>query len=259
MRATAFLSLADLGAALDVLNAFQDATGGLVEAFEWLPGEMLRAILAHRPDLRAPMEEIAETHVLVELASTRADDARLTEDGQSHLDTVLMQVLQEAMEAGRIRDGAIAQSGAQRAAFWAVREAVLETLSAHDFAHIDASLPLSEVPAFIDKAAPLAAAAGVRPLLVGHLGDGNIHYAVVPTDDTAPDIDTFFDRLTDLLIAHRGSFSAEHGIGRAKAGLLAARKDPAQLTAMRAIKQALDPEGLLNPGVLFDTPNLGKD
>ena len=259
VRATAFLSLADLGAALDVLNAFQDATGGLVEAFEWLPGEMLRAILAHRPDLRAPMEEIAETHVLVELASTRADDARLTEDGQSHLDRVLMQVLQEAMEAGRIRDGAIAQSGAQRAAFWAVRETVLETLSAHDFAHIDASLPLSEVPDFIDKAAPLAAAAGVRPLLVGHLGDGNIHYAVVRPDDTAPDIDTFIDRLPDLLRALRGAFCAVHGSGRAKAGLLAARKDPAQLTAMRAIKQALDPEGLLNPGVLFDTPNLGKD
>lgn len=251
VRATAFLSLSGLDASLDVLNAFQDATGGLVEAFEWLPGDMVRAILDHRPDLRTPLSDIAETGVLVELASTRADDADATEGG-TRLDAILLQVLEDQMAAGHVLDGAIAASGQQRQAFWTLREAVLETLAANDFSHIDASLPLSEVPGFIAEAAPLATAAGLRPLLVGHLGDGNIHYAVVSQPGAAPDLPAFFDCLTDLLLARRGSFSAEHGIGRSKTALLAARKDPGQMAAMRAVKAALDPNWVLNPGVLFE-------
>ncbi|MEO0700604.1 MAG: FAD-binding oxidoreductase [Pseudomonadota bacterium] len=251
VRATAFLSLAGLEAALDVLHAFQDATGGLVEAFEWMPGEMVQAILDHRPDLRAPLGHVAETHVLVELASTRADDAAATE-GQTRLDGVLLEVLEAQMGAGRVLDGAVAASHQQRQDFWTLREAVLETLAANDFQHIDASLPLSEVPGFVAEARALVAKAGLRALLVGHLGDGNIHYAVVARAGEVPDFEGFFGRLTDLLLARRGSFSAEHGIGRSKAGLLAARKDPGQMAAMRSVKRALDPEGLLNPGVLFE-------
>ncbi|MEL6645392.1 MAG: FAD-binding oxidoreductase [Pseudomonadota bacterium] len=254
VRATAFLSLAGLEAALDVLNALQDATGGLVEAFEWLPGEMMRAILAHRPDLRAPLEPVAETHVLVELASTRAGDAEAGAEGATRLDQALLAVLEVQMAAGRVLDGAVAASEAQRQAFWAVREAVLETLVAQDFTHLDIALPLSRFADFIAAAAPLAEAAGLRPLLVGHLGDGNVHYAVVGQGGQAPDPDrlaAFLEALTELLLAHGGSFSAEHGIGRSKTRVMAAHKDPAQLAAMRAIKGALDPEGVFNRGVLF--------
>ena len=131
---------------------------------------------------------------------------------------------------------------------------MLETLVAHDFTHLDVSVPLSQFSGFIAAAAPLTHSAGLRPLLVGHLGDGNVHYAVVGQGGQAPDparLAGFMDDLTDLLLVHGGSFSAEHGIGRSKTAVLAAHKDPAQLAAMRAIKAALDPEGLFNPGVLF--------
>ena len=116
------------------------------------------------------------------------------------------------------------------------------------------SLPLSHLPEFLDRAALIAQTARLRPMLVAHLGDGNVHYAVIAEkghnwDDL--DVKGFARDLTDLLIEFGGAFSAEHGIGRSKVATLAARKDPAQLDMMRAIKRAIDPAGLLNPGVRF--------
>lgn len=243
-RATAFLSVAGLAAALDLLNALQDATGGLVEAFEWMPSAMVDAICDHRPDLRPPLDAPAAHGILVEIASTRPD---------AGLDDALMAVIAQEMEAGRVLDGRIASSDRERSALWRLRESVLEAIrAAAPYTVLDAALPLSAVAAFVARADALAAAADLRPLLVGHLGDGNIHYAVAARDDWDADIVAqFTEDMLDLIGEMGGTFSAEHGIGRSKAGALAARKDPAQLALMRMVKAAVDPDHLLNPGVFF--------
>ena len=159
------------------------------------------------------------------------------------------------MERGLVVDGFFATSKQQRMDIWALREAVLETIQANGpFLSLDAALPLSKVAGFLDRAAEIAQAAQLRPMLVAHLGDGNVHYAVVAAEGRAwDDLDVagFARDLTDLLVAFGGSFSAEHGIGRGKVGTLAARKDSAQLRMMAAIKRGIDPKGTLNPGVMF--------
>ncbi len=255
VRATAFLALAGMEAALDVLNALQDASGGLVEAFEWLPGDMTAAILANDPRLRPPLAKLAETGVLVELASPREVDAAVRDDGSVRLQTVMFDVIASLMENGVVTDGFIAASEQQRLDLWAVREAVLETIRAQGrYTSLDAALPISDVAAFLDRARPITAYAGLRAMLVGHLGDGNIHYAVTALPGEAwdqPVVDSWESEMLDLLLDMGGTFSAEHGIGRAKARALAGRKDPAQYEAMQSIKTALDPDNMMNPGVLF--------
>lgn len=254
VRATAFLALRGLGDALAVLNALQDASGGLVEAFEWLSGGLVDCALRHDPSRRAPLAVRAETGILVELASTRVDDAARGADGTVRLDAILLACVERLMTEGRVLDGTLAASEAQRRALWSLREGVLEAIRAEGrFLSLDFSLPLSGIADFVARAAPLTAAAGLSPRLVGHLGDGNIHYAVTrPGEDwDGAAADAFAERMMDLLADYGGSYSAEHGIGRSKAAVLAARKDPAQMETMRRIKAALDPEGLFNPGVLF--------
>ncbi len=248
-RATAFLALESLGAGLAVLNRLQDASGGLVEACEWLPLAMIEAILAAHPTLRAPLTPIPAHGLLVELASARPSDAAPV------LDDLLLAGVEAEMAAGRITDGMVAHSEAQRRALWALREAVLPSiLAAGEMLALDVALPLSRLPAFVEEADAVAAAHGLRPLLVAHLGDGNVHYTVVAPDGGALDparMGAYTEALLTVLRKMGGSYSAEHGIGRAKAGLQARWKDPAAFAALCAVKQALDPAGVLNPGVLF--------
>lgn len=255
VRTTAFLALADIEAALPVLNRLQDASGGLVEAFEWMPGNTVEAILAHRPEMRAPLEETATHGMLVELASTRPSDAEAGADGEVPLQTLLLATIESLMEDALVVDGFFATSEQQRRDLWSLREAVLETIVAHgDFLSLDASLPLSRIPEFLDRAAPLTREAGMEPLLIAHLGDGNVHYAVVAGDrpwDTER-ARAFADRMVALLTEMGGSFSAEHGIGRAKVDTLARVKQPAQYRLMQAIRQAVDPERRLSPGLLLE-------
>ncbi len=155
-------------------------------------------------------------------------------------------------------DGIIAQSDAQRAAFWHIRETIPEAnrrigaISSHDIA-----VPLGEIPDFIAEAgAALARAGDWRINCFGHLGDGNLHYNVFPPkgrargdfDNRRAEIKTL---VHDLVDAHGGSVSAEHGIGRLKVGDLERYGDATKLAAMRAIKAALDPLGILNPGAVL--------
>ena len=153
----------------------------------------------------------------------------------------------------------IAQSEAQRAAMWGLRETIPEgnrrvgAIASHDI-----SVPLSGDPGFIEAAGRDVAAieAGVRVNCFGHLGDGNLHYNLFPAEGRrARDYANLAPRLTEAVheraVAMGGSISAEHGIGRAKRDELARRGDPAKLAAMRAIKAALDPAGIMNPGAVL--------
>ncbi|MEM9975261.1 MAG: FAD-binding oxidoreductase [Pseudomonadota bacterium] len=248
-RATAFLALKDLDAGLSVLNRLQDASGGLVDACEWLPREMIAAILEAFPTLRAPLAPLPAHGLLVELASTRPSDTGPV------LDDLLLTAIEAEMGAGRVTDGVVATSDAQRQALWAVREAVLPAIvAAGDMLTLDVALPLARMSAFVAKANAITETHRLRPLLVAHLGDGNVHYSVVAPDGGTLDaarMQTYSDAVLEVLREMGGSYSAEHGIGRAKAALQAQWKDPAALAALRAVKDALDPQGLLNPGALF--------
>jgi len=200
------------------------------------------------PDVRLPFATPPAWCVLVELGTGPAVDP----------EALMTTAFEKALEAGLVSDGQIAQTGQQRKDFWRVREMIPEAnrrigaVASHDI-----SLPLSEISAFIEEAQ--TATKTILPARInafGHLGDGNLHFNVYPPKgekrepwrSKAPEITKL---IHDLVMARGGSFSAEHGIGRAKAGELQTRGDPTKLATMRAIKKALDPLGIMNPGAVL--------
>ncbi|MDB6454044.1 FAD-binding oxidoreductase [Falsirhodobacter sp. 20TX0035] len=246
VRATAFLSVPGLEAALIVLNRLQDATGGGVEMFEYMPEATTRLVTRHFPHLRCPLDPVPPCGILVEVASTAAYDAEPGEEGAPRLNARVEEALAALFEEGLILDASLAQSIAQRDTLLSMREHVLESLMAEGrWRQYDISVPLAALPGFV-SALEDGLPEGVRLHMVGHLGDGNLHLSILPGDAAGLD-----DTVYDLVAAQAGSISAEHGIGRSKAVMLAARKDPGTLAAMRLIKAALDPEGGMNPGAML--------
>lgn len=253
--ATAFLALKDLGAALDVLNHLQAGSGGLVEAFEYMPADVVALVCGHRPDVRQPLAAEADTGILVELASTRKSDGTVLPDGSVSLQNDLMAMLAELMDNGAVEDAVVASSERQRNDLWTLRESVLESLQALGAIYIfDAALPLARIDAFVDEMERTARSLGFRPLVIGHLGDGNLHYAVAAEDGkkwSDLPLDALQEFTLSLLQRLSGSFSAEHGIGQEKRRIMKRWKQASQLSAMQKIKSALDPYNILNPGKLL--------
>ena len=253
-RVTAFLSMTSVDAAVQALNRIQDRTGQSVEAFEYIPAPVLGALEKAFPELRSPLEGPVETGVLLEVGSSRVSDAKADDTGSTHLATELLLVLEEMMESGDLLDAAIATSEQQRSDLWRMRESVLEAILEYGASyHFDISLPLANISWFLQEMDEMAAALGFETLTIGHLGDGNLHYALVCSDrerwQTLP-LGRAKEKAFELLRRLNGSFSAEHGIGQSKLDVMRALKEPAQLDVMRAIKRALDPEGIMNPGRL---------
>ncbi|WP_134727125.1 FAD-binding oxidoreductase [Paracoccus luteus] len=245
--ATAMLAVPDPAAALALLGLAQARFAGCVTAFELIAGQGLAFLTEVLPDIRQPLPG-APWSVLLELSLPQGLAP----------DEALAGLLESAMGDGLVTDGALAQSGAQAAAFWTLREHLPEAnrrigaISSHDI-----SLPLSEIPRYIaDAGAWLAAMGDMRVNCFGHLGDGNLHYNVFPAlgrrreeyDALRPRVQ---ETLHQMVVDRGGSFSAEHGVGRLKAADLARWGDPARLAAMRAIKAALDPLGIMNPGAVL--------
>ncbi|MCK0171958.1 FAD-binding oxidoreductase [Aliiroseovarius sp. S1123] len=248
-RATAMLALDNLTDALSVLNRLQEATGGAVEAFEYMPVHYLSAVHTHFPDLTPVFDADHPVIVLAEIASTAPKDAQPDPDGSLPLVSMFEALLADAIEAGHINDAVIAQNDTQRSQLWARREAAAEVcLARSPLVNNDIALPLDQVEPFLtrmtDELATLDPKADV--LEVAHLGDGNIHYAVFPSDTVL--CDPIMERVEDVVREMGGSFSAEHGIGLSKLPSMQRHKDPVALEVMRQIKQALDPKGIMNPG-----------
>ncbi|WP_417672088.1 FAD-binding oxidoreductase [Roseibium sp.] len=254
-RATAFLSVASLEGAIEVLNAIQDRTGGAVEAFEYMPQPAIDVICRVFPDIRPPLEGTVETGILLEVASSRQSDARELEDGSISLQNDLMEILGELMEAGVIVDAMLAQSEQQRGDLWRMRESILEAITkAGPAYHLDISLPLANIEAFVREMDSEMQSLGFQPLTVAHLGDGNLHYALAAAEGrewTSLPLDSAKEIAFGLLVRLNGSFSAEHGIGQSKLPVMSKLKEPAQIVLMRAIKTALDPNNIMNPGKLI--------
>jgi FAD/FMN-containing dehydrogenase len=247
-RVVALLVVPSPAAALALLGLAETRLPGMISAFE-LIGRMGFDFLAEvMPEVAVPLRPVPDWSVLIELGLP---------DGLEP-DAAMAGLYAVGAEAGLVLDGVIATSGAQADALWRIRESIPEanrrigSISSHDI-----SLPLGEVAAFIPRAgAALGGLGAFRINCFGHLGDGNLHYNVFPVPgQTRTDHENQRDAIKTLVhdIVHDmgGSVSAEHGIGRLKVADLARYGDPTKLVAMRAIKTALDPLGILNPGAVL--------
>jgi len=250
-QATATVALRSVADALVLLHRMQAATGGRVEAFEFMPRTYCERLQAVRPDLGLPFAAIAEVTILVEAATTVPAEAVPDAGGVIPLVGQLERELTALLEAGLIEDAVIARSEAQRRAMWARREAAAELcVGLEPAVDTDLCLPLDRVEPFLTEALRRLGAMdpGLRSLTVGHLGDGNLHFTVLPTRGDADLTDRVLEVVEDVVVAMGGSFSAEHGVGLSKLPSMARRKDPVALEVMRAVKAALDPEARMNPG-----------
>lgn len=229
-----------------LLALVRGRVGDSVTSFEIIPANAVDMVVADIPTTRDPMPSNAPWRVLMEVSQTDGAYAR----------TLLERALEAAMEEGLVQDAAIAESEAQAKAFWHIRETIPLSKRAYGAAlNQDISVPVSRIPAFIE--ACNGAVRTVLPtadfVIFGHVGDGNLHYSVVEAQGAAePQLKAHEGAITrviyDTVMAHGGSISAEHGVGRLKRDELARLRPPAATEAMRAIKRALDPQGIMNPG-----------
>ena len=249
--ATATLAARSLPDALDLLNRLQAASGGAVEAFEYMPATYMRRLAEARPDIRLPFDRRYETNILVELGVTAPRDATPGLDGTLPVVDLLQHVLGQMMAEGAVLDAEVAQNEQQRRLMWHRRELAAEITYARSPAiDTDIALPLDRVAAFLTAihARLPALDAGAETLSVAHLGDGNVHFTVFPTRDDPALADAVVQAIEDEVQVLGGTFSAEHGVGLSKLPSMARRKDPVALSVMRAVKLALDPHNRMNPG-----------
>jgi len=245
-RATALVGLADPDHALSLLKMARARFGQQVTSFEIMPRIGMEFVLAYDPSARDPLADAHPWYALVEISA----------QNDAGLDDALTALLGDALERGLIADAALAASLEQRAAFWRLRESMSDAQKPQggSIKH-DVSAPVGQVPAFIAEATAAVAAfmPAARVVAFGHLGDGNIHFNV--SQPIGADKEAYLDQWSAMnevvhavVARHSGSISAEHGIGALKRDLLKTVKDPVALDLMRALKTALDPHGLLNPG-----------
>jgi FAD/FMN-containing dehydrogenase len=234
-RVAALVPLASAEAAAELLAALR-AHAPSLESCEFFLDDGLELVLRHQrrpaPVRRAPM------YVLAECAATADPTAELA----------------AALDACGIEDAVVADDTAGREGLWRLREGHTEAIGAAGIPHkLDVGVPLArlgrflaEVPRVVERAVP-----GARTILFGHLGDGNVHVNVLGPE---PDDERVDDAVLELVCDCGGTISAEHGVGVAKARWLERARDAADVAAMRAVKRALDPAGILNPGVLLPNP-----
>jgi FAD/FMN-containing dehydrogenase len=248
-HATAWVAVPSVDAAVSLLGTAQQHAGAHLATFEIANRQALDLVLAHLPGASDPLAEPSRWYVLVELAGASSDGG---------LDDALETILGSAVDEGLATDAAIAGSPAQRSALWALREGISEAqkVEGATLKH-DVTLPIADLASWATSIGPALdqILPGVRPVTYGHVGDGNLHYnlsAPVGRDDdlraAAADLTT---AIYDSVAAGHGSISAEHGLGRTKAVAGASYKSGVEVDLMRAIKVALDPHGLMNPGVLL--------
>lgn len=249
--ATATLAARSLPDALDLLNHLQAASGGMVEAFEYMTASYLRRVQQARPDLRPAFEQTHEVTILVELGALRPSDSVVQENGSQAITALLENALAQMIEDGRVLDAVIAQTEAQRLEMWARRECAGQVMPAvQPSVDTDICLPLDKIALFVDRIearVPLISPS-VYSITVAHLGDGNLHYSLFPLSHDDSVHDALVEAVEDEVAALGGSFSAEHGVGLMKLNSMARRKDSVALDVMRAVKTALDPQGIMNPG-----------
>ena len=236
--ATAWVAVADPSGAVELLSLLRRLCGDRLTAFELISRRCVNAVLAHRPATRDPIRGPGAWYVLLEL-----NDG----GGDAQLRGRLEGALREALESGQAQDAVVAQSHAERLALWAIRETVPEA----QFSNVkhDVSVAISRVPELIARTDRALGEAfpGAPIYCFGHVGDGNLHYNIGDQALTArrAEVNAVVYAEVDAM---GGSISAEHGLGQLKREEITHHKDPLELELMHALKGALDPRGLMNPG-----------
>lgn len=250
-RRVLWAGLASAKAARELLLLAEQQAASALEGFEIMPRHSLEAVLAHVPGSRSPLQEKHQWHALIELA---ADS-----EGAAALPQLAQDLLESAFEAGVVEDATIAANEAQAEQFWLLRDEIAPAERALGPAmQHDISVPVARMADFIEAAQPRVEARypGTQAVAFGHLGDGNVHFHVLAPagavrgewEKTQGHAISAF--VHDLVTEWGGSISAEHGIGQLKRDELARLADPAHLAILQKVKNALDPQGLLNPGKL---------
>jgi FAD/FMN-containing dehydrogenase len=256
-HATAWVAVPDPASAVRLLGRLRDAAGDNVTAFEIVGRPALELVLRHIPNARDPLLGKPAWQVLIELGGSS--------DMGGDLSATLERALEAAAEDGIVNDAVLATSEAQTAALWALRENVSEAqkIEGISIKH-DIAVPVSRIAEFIARAdaALRAAFPEVRIICFGHIGDGNLHYNQSRSD--AQSNDEFIAQtgavnriVHDLVHGLGGSISAEHGLGQLKREEVLRYKSQTEMDLMRAVKQALDPRGLMNPGKLLSKVGAG--
>ena len=251
-RQTGWLAVPSTAAACSVLRRMQRHSGERVVSAEYISRQSLELVLEFVTGTRDPMDRPWPHYLLVEVAGG---------DSEPRLRQTVEEVLQAGLGDGEILDGVLAGSGRERADLWRLRESIpeAERRSGGSVKH-DISVRVSVIPRFIDEAERRVGEFGSHGLSVfGHLGDGNLHYNLLPppratlAEFAAGPARNMTAAVHDLAVQLGGSFSAEHGVGVLKRGELQKYASPVALSTMRALKTALDPKGIMNPGkVLSD-------
>jgi D-lactate dehydrogenase (cytochrome) len=244
--ATALVAVADVRAAVALLSRLRAASGDCISSFELIPRIGIELTSVHIPGVRDPLDAPHAWYVLCELGSARDAEP---------LDAQLTTALGAALEAGLVRDAVVARSERERAALWKIRETIPEA-QRHEGPGLkhDISVPVSAIPQFVERGAAWVAAhvSGARLVAYGHVGDGNLHFNLQGRATDSPALSARADEvrraLHDLAAELGGSFSAEHGIGRLKVAELERYAPATELALMHAVKRALDPNGIMNPG-----------
>ena len=251
-KQTALVAVPNPAAAIEFLTIARTISGGCITAFELMPRIGMEIVTRHMPGLRDPMSNAHDWYVLLECTSSLSRDLL-------DLEQVMERILTEAMEKELVRDGVIAKNQTERGNLWGLRENLSEA-QRHEGGSIkhDISLPISAIPAFLEEAGELVEnfIPGSRPVPFGHLGDGNLHYNI--SQPLAMDKQEFLDKwpqlnrkIHDIVKKFNGSFSAEHGIGRMKTDEMSHYKTKVEMNMMRQIKNTLDPDNIMNPGVIL--------
>ncbi|MFQ6017382.1 MAG: FAD-binding oxidoreductase [Kiloniellaceae bacterium] len=246
-KASALAAVRDVAAAVELLARVRSAAGEAVTSFELIPRIGLDFALEHVADIEDPLAERHHWYVLIELTAST---------GYGGLRESLEAVLAGAYQDGLVPDATLAASEAQAAAFWRIREALVEaqTFEGGSIKH-DIAVPISAVPAFIARASAAVEALvpGIRPLPFGHIGDGNIHFNL--SQPEGADRGAYLARwdevsraVHEIAVALKGSISAEHGIGHMNLEQNLRHKSAVEIELMQRIKAALDPGNIMNPG-----------
>jgi FAD/FMN-containing dehydrogenase len=247
---TALVALDSPRQAVLLLGLLQARCGAALTGFELMSAFCLDLVAKQFPDLPRPFADGYPQYALVELSSNESDE---------HAHALLESSMVDALEAGVGRDAVVATSNRQALDLWRLREHIplAQAAAGKNIKH-DISLAVSRIPDFIARAdaALQQAFPGCQPVTFGHLGDGNLHYNVAPPAGESHDAflahQPAVNRIVHDLVADcGGSISAEHGIGMLKREELARYKSPVELGMMRAIKAALDPLGIMNPGKIL--------
>ncbi|MCO4858189.1 FAD-binding oxidoreductase [Herbaspirillum sp. WGmk3] len=248
-RATAWVGCDSLAQLAELLARTRARCGDRLVAFEMMSAASLALVLQHVTDTRAPLAQPARYNALIELADTE----------DLGLQSMLEELLGQAMEDALVTDAMLCSNGTQAAALWKIREGISQAqVRAGKVIKHDIALPISAIAGFVDQAERAIAACGLQAEIInfGHLGDGNLHFNVmIPLSSSYEEVRQAtlqLNRLVhDLVTEKQGSISAEHGVGQLRRDELRHYKSPLEMELMLRIKQAFDPNLIMNPGKLL--------